>query len=292
LKPARRAFLFIGANDAISWQGLAGLYKRRDLPAAEAYLADLAAHGVTILRLMLEYCQDDKHYFERPVGTLDPVMVQLWDDLFGLCERYGLRVLLAPWDNFWMSRRWRQHPYNARNGGPASSPAAFFGDPATLDATIKRLGFVIERWGGSGVLAAWDLFNEIDPFWGGDVPQQSEVLGQLGAAIRRLEHERWGFTRPQTVSIFGPEPQGEYIDLIFRHRDLDFATTHIYAKDSIDHPANTVLPALTMARWVRFGLKHTPPDRPFTDSEHGPIHLFNDHGRCWRRLLTMNTSAI
>jgi mannan endo-1,4-beta-mannosidase len=32
-----------------------------------------------------------------------------------------------------------------------------------------------------------------------------------------------------------------------------------------------------MAEWVRFGLTQTPPDRPFTDTEHGPIHLFNDH---------------
>ena len=32
-----------------------------------------------------------------------------------------------------------------------------------------------------------------------------------------------------------------------------------------------------MAHWTRHGLAHTPANRPFTDSEHGPIHMFNDH---------------
>jgi hypothetical protein len=274
-----RPFLLIGANDAISWAGLAGLYRRRDVAGAAAYLADLAAHGVTVLRLMLEYCQEDGWYFEQPAGAPNPTMLQYWDDLFGLCERAGLRVLLAPWDNFWMARRWKHHPYNQRNGGPAASPAAFFGDDATIAATIRRLELVIERWGGSGVIAAWDLFNEIDPYWGGDAIQQSAVIGQLSAAIRAYEMHRWGWSRPQTLSIFGPEPDSAYSELIFRHPALDFATTHIYYKGSIDFPEDTVAPAVTMAGWVRHGLSHVPPGRPFTDTEHGPIHLFNDHER-------------
>ncbi|HYF64832.1 MAG TPA: hypothetical protein VD886_18550 [Herpetosiphonaceae bacterium] len=272
-------FLLIGANDAISWAGLAGLYRRRDVDGAAAYLADLAAHGITVLRLMLEYCQEDGWYFEQPAGTPDPAMLQYWDDLFGLCERLGLRVLLAPWDNFWMARRWQQHPYNRRNGGPADSPAAFFGDDATIAATIRRLELVIERWGGSGVIAAWDLFNEIDPFWGGDAGHQASVIGQLSAAIRAHERHCWGWSRPQTLSIFGPEPNDAYGELIFRHPALDFATTHIYYQGSIDFPEDTVAPAVAMARWVRHGLSHVPPGRPFTDTEHGPIHLFNDHER-------------
>ena len=93
-------FLFIGPNDAISWQGLAGLYQRRDLASAEMYLRGLAESGVTVVRMMLEYAHDDSHYFEKPYGRFNPAMVRLWDDLFGLCARYGLRVLLMPWDNF------------------------------------------------------------------------------------------------------------------------------------------------------------------------------------------------
>ena len=269
-------FLFIGPNDAISWPGLAGLYRRRDPAAAEAYLAGLAASGVTVLRLMLEYAHRDGWYFERPFGTFNPILVRLWDDLLAACARHGLRILLTPWDTFWMARRWHRHPYNAVNGGPAQSPGDFFTQETVIEATLSRFRFVVERWGGTGTIAAWDLFNEIHPHWGGTPAQQSEVIGRLSAGVREIEQAMWGFTRPQTVSIFGPEPSAEYEELILRHPSLDFATTHIY-QGAIDHPQDTTAPALTMAGWVRHALARTPPNRPFTDTEHGPIHLFNDH---------------
>nr|CAA9294390.1 hypothetical protein AVDCRST_MAG63-4887 [uncultured Armatimonadetes bacterium] len=269
-------FLFIGANDAVPWPGLEGLYRRRDLDGVDAYLHGLADSGVTVLRLMLEYAHREGRYFERPAGRFNPAMVRLWDDLFARCEQHGLRVLLAPWDNFWMSRRWNRHPYNRENGGPAVSSHSFFTDDAVIDATINRLRFVVERWGGSGVLAAWDLFNEIHPYWGGTPAQQGDVIARISDAIRAAEETAWGFSRPQTVSVFGPDPGPDYEDLIFRHPGLDFATTHIY-QGAIDYPGDTVSPALEMANWVRFALARTPPGRPFTDSEHGPIHLFNDH---------------
>lgn len=269
-------FLFVGINDAITWPGLSGLFRRRDLPGARAYLENLAAHGVNTLRLMLEYSHVDGRYFERPAGTFNPSMVRLWDDLFGMCEELGLRVLLAPWDNFWMTRRWHRHPYNSDNGGPAQTRQSFFTDEETIAAIENRLRFVATRWGP--VLAAWDLFNEIHTHWGAEPSEQSQVLSRWSQAIRQAELEKWNWTRPQTVSIFGPDPkvQGDYEEMIFRHPQLDFATTHIYHHEAIDHPRDTVAPALSMARWTRFGLEQTPPDRPFTDSEHGPIALFNN----------------
>jgi len=271
-------FLFLGPNDALPWPGLAGLFRQKDLRAVDEYLAGMAASGVTVLRLMLEYAHREHRYFEKPVGRFVPAMVRLWDDLFAACARHGLRILLAPWDNFWMARRWHRHPYNRVNGGPAEGPHSFFTDEATIAATINRFRFVIERWGGDGVIAAWDLFNEIDPYWGGGPEEQGRVIARVSNAIREAEQKTWGFTRPQTVSIFGPDPDANgYGDLIFRHPWLDFTTTHVYHHSAIDYPRDTVTPALVMARWVRHALDRTPPDRPYTDTEHGPIHAFNDH---------------
>ncbi len=267
--------MFLGLNDAISWPGLAGLYRRRDPAAAEAYIAGLAQSGVTVLRLMLEYAHRDGWYFEKPFGTFNPVLVRLWDDLFALCARCGIRVLLTPWDTFWMARRWHRHPYNAANGGPAAAPSGFFTQEDVIQAALRRFQFIIERWGGDGTLAAWDLFNEIHPHWGGTPSQQSAVITRLSESIREMEENSWGFTRPQTVSVFGPNPAEEYESLVLRHPALDFATTHIY-QGAIDHPQDTVAPALTMAKWVRHATERIAPGRPFTDTEHGPIHLFND----------------
>ncbi len=89
----------------------------------------------------------------------------------------------------------------------------------------------------------------------------------------------WGFTRPQTVSVFGAQPSAAYEPLIFRHPSLDFGTTHIYSEGAIDYPHDTISPAVAMAYWVRHGLARVPAGRPFTDTEHGPIRMFNDHER-------------
>src|SRR3954451_7779386 len=78
----------VGQNDAITWPDLAGLYRRRDLESAESYIRLLAEHGVTCLRLMMEYSQTGYRYFERRAGSFNRDMVRLWDDLFDLCRMY------------------------------------------------------------------------------------------------------------------------------------------------------------------------------------------------------------
>src|SRR3954469_7529584 len=69
----------IGHNDAIEWPNLAGLFRRRDVPSVRRHLQLLKDHGVTCLRLMLEYARGRHRYIERPVGAFTPNMVQLWD---------------------------------------------------------------------------------------------------------------------------------------------------------------------------------------------------------------------
>jgi mannan endo-1,4-beta-mannosidase len=272
-------FLMVGFNDAISWPGLNGLYRRRNLAGVRVYLEDLKAHGINTLRLMLEYNHREGRYFERRAGVFNPDMVRLWDDLFALCEELELRVLLTPWDTYWMGYRWKRYPYNAHNGGPAQEKTSVFTDEAVIQLLLGRFRFVIERWGGSGALAAWDLWNEIWRHWGGTVDEQKALWARISEQVREIEQKTWGWTRPQTLSIYGPNLAHGYEDFIFRHPHLDFATWHIYASGTIDDPRNTVNPALTMGEKVRYSLQNVPPGRPFTDTEHGPIHLFNDKRR-------------
>jgi mannan endo-1,4-beta-mannosidase len=82
------------------------------------------------------------------------------------------------------------------------------------------------------------------------------------------------------VSLFGPElliqPRhaAAMKDTLFRHPDLDFASIHIYATGTIDNPRETVTPALVMGRITAECLAEIRDDRPFFDSEHGPIYSF------------------
>ena len=272
----------VGQNDAVTWPELAGLFRGRDLPAVEAHLRWLAEHGVTCLRLMLEYAQVRHRYIERPLGAMTPNMVQLWDTLFALCERVGLRILLTPFDTFWMWRHWRWHPYNLRNGGCLEHPSGLLTSPAARAAIKARLSFAAERWGGSGALFAWDLWNEIHPAQAGDSAGCfPEFIADLGRHVRALEMRLYGRSHPQTVSLFGPEldwrPHMPLKEPIFRHPELDFASIHVYEEGTIDDPRNTVDPALGMGRIVRAALAEIRDTRPFLDTEHGPIHSFKDH---------------
>lgn len=271
----------IGQNDAISWPELAPLFRRRDLPAVERHLRWLAEHGVTCLRLMVEYAQVRHRYFERPAGVVVPAMVQLWDDLFALCERVGLRILLTPVDTFWMWLHWRHHPWNAANGGPLPHPSRLLLCSETRAAIKRRLSFIVERWGGSGALFAWDLWNEIHHAQAENSADCfGEFIADLSVHVRTLEQRRYGRSHPQTVSLFGPElwdrPDLPLAQPIFRHPDLDFASIHIYRKGPIDDPVDTVGPALATGEIVRHCLAEIRDGRPFLDTEHGPIHRFKD----------------
>ncbi|WP_267379105.1 MULTISPECIES: hypothetical protein [unclassified Sphingomonas] len=274
----------IGQNDAITWPELAPLFRRRDLAAVERHLAWLVEHGVTCLRLMVEYAQVRHRYFERPAGVRVPAMVRLWDDLFALCERAGLRILLTPVDTFWMWIHWRHHPWNAANGGPLDTAARLLLSPELRQAIKARLTFMAERWGGSGALFAWDLWNEIHPAQAENgAACFDEFIADLSQHVRGLEQRLYGRSHPQTVSIYGPElwwrPELAMAEPIFRHPDLDFATIHIYRSGPIDNPTDTVRPALAMGRVVRQCLGEITDTRPFLDTEHGPIHAFKDKHR-------------
>ena len=272
----------IGQNDAISWRDLNPLFGRKDVPAVEAYLATLVAHGVTCMRLMLEYAQVRHRYFETAPGKWSRNVVRFWDDLFTLCEKHGLRILLTPFDTFWMWMKFKHHPYNQKHGGTLQHPSRSLLCRETREAIKGRLTFAAERWGGSGVLFAWDVWNEIHPAQGEMSAEPFvEFIEDLSTHLRQVEMRKFGRAHPQTVSLFGPElrwrKQMQMEPAIFRHPSLDFATIHIYEQGTIDAPKNTVDAAIGMGRIVRESLAEITDGRPFFDSEHGPIHTFKDH---------------
>ena len=270
----------IGQNDAISWPDFDTLLHRRDLPAVAGHLAWLAAHGVTCLRLMLEYAETGQHFWEQPDGTPNPAMVQLWDDLFRLCGDAGLRILLTPVDSFFHWVRWDIHPWNSANGGPCHARTSVLVHPGVRRIIKARLQFATERWGGTGTLFAWDLWNEMHPVQGEDRPGCfDDYINDVGPFLRGVEMHAHGRTHPQCVSVFGPELHWKpWLNApVFRHPALDFANNHFYDEGTIDHPADTVAPALAAGRLVREALAEITDQRPFFDTEHGPIHTFKDH---------------
>lgn len=277
-----RAWTPIGHNDSITWPRLANCYRRRDLPAVDTYLGMLSGCGVTVLRLMLEYSHKDHRYFEKPAGEFRPSMVRMWDDLFELCGKHGIRILLTPFDTFWMWKRWKRHPYNCTNNGPCPSIPEVLLHRETREAIKRRLEFITVRWGGSGTLFAWDVWNEIHPAWANNSSEPMyEFIEDLSTFLRRTEERFHGRSHLQTVSIFGPVVCTDQVaaKIILQHPCLNFASTHFYEENTIDDPQNTVDAAISTGAIMRSMLSQTPPKRPFFDSESGPIHTYKDRHR-------------
>ena len=277
---AGEAWMPIGQNDALTWPELCGVMKGELAPVVR-HLTWLRRSGVTCLRLMLEYAQTDDCYFEAPDGTWNEQLIAAWDVLVDLCEQAGMRLLLTPFDTFFTWIRWDNHPYNQANGGPCAGRTNLLICPATRVRIKRRLAFAARRWGGSGAVFAWDIWNEMHPVQGGDRPGCFEdFIGDVAPFLRDVECEAYGRAHPQCASVFGPELEWKpwLREPIFRHPKLDFASTHLYAEGSIDDPADTVAPALAVGRLMADALSEITDQRPLFDSEHGPIHTFKDKG--------------
>lgn len=271
----------VGQNDAINWPDLIGLMGRRELPKVRDYLAMCAGSGVTVLRVMLEYCQQRRWHLETPAGQFRKPIVQLWDDLFEMCQSYGLRLLLTPLDTYWMWRKWRYHPYNSTNGGPCTNIRQLMLQPDTRKRLFDRFAFATDRWGGTGTLFAWDLWNELNPVYAdGNIQQMYEWVTETSAELRALEQRLHGRSHLQVVSIFSPTIS-EHPELLqaYQHTGVDFASIHLYEHPTIAKPKNTVVPAVAVGRMIREALDLVPDGRPFLDSEHGPIYTFVNQRR-------------
>jgi mannan endo-1,4-beta-mannosidase len=228
---------------------------------------------------MLEYCETEHRYIEKPIGSFNSRLVQFWDDLFALCERTGIRILLTPFDTFFTWTRWKWHPYNEKNGGPCSGPGELLSSPKSIEAIKNRIEFATRRWGGGPALFAWDIWNEMHPAHaGGKVEFLRAFVSNIAPWLKSLEMQLHGRRHPITASVFGPELGASpgLREVIFRHPDLDFANIHLYERGTIDKPANTVAPAIATGRLMQAAADEITDQRPLFDSEHGPIHGFMD----------------
>lgn len=269
-----KPFLIVGLNDALTWPGLSPLLNRMAPGAVEDYLHDLVAHGVNTVRVMIEYAQTPQGLLENPLGTYNPMVVQFWDDFFALAERYDLHLIVTPWDPFWMEKNWSTNPYNTANGGVVPTMHGFLTDEKAIAEQKRRFRFIIERWGASEQILAWELMNEIELWWGAGGPELYDWISMMAAFVRQTELELYGKTHLLTVSSANPMPSGTLARAIYNHPDLDFATTHLYTGPGMNSPVNTTAVVEEVGLAVNYALWMIEDRRPYTDTESGPIEMW------------------
>lgn len=162
---------WIGIGENVCW------YDGRGTFAYDDWIAKLAAQGVNFIRLWMPSWAFALEWTERhPDGSLASSSLgdytdrldRAWqlDHVLELAERNGIAVMLSIQNHGAFSldtnSEWADNPYNAANGGPLATPAAFLTDPAARALFERRLRYVVARWGYATNLQAWELWNEAD----------------------------------------------------------------------------------------------------------------------------------
>lgn len=266
-----KPYVPIGYNHNLDWTELEKantLADDYDPNAADRWFAKLAANGVNLVRMMVETPPSGN--LEEKVGTFRYEHMLWLDRVVAAARKSGVRLMLTPYDTFWMNVRQETSPYWEANGGPLGYKPGWYEKPELRAAHKRRLHWLIDRYGNLGTVFAWEPMNEVDLWWDAPPATIGKWADDVVEDARAYQRKRWGVARLFTLSIADPLPRGPLADLAFRRPDLDIANVHLYIGASRD-PREPWVAVPTEAEGVRHALSEVRDGRPFMDTENGPI---------------------
>lgn len=266
-----KPFIPIGYNHNPDWPEFEQANPERDdydPDRTARYIAHLKESGVNIIRLMIETPPSGN--LEDPIGTFSPEHVRWIDNIVADARKNGIKLIVTPWDTFWMNLRFDVSTYNPELGGSLRNRIDFITSPVLREQEKRRLKFLIDRWGNTGTIFSWELLNEADLWWGASPMQLHDWITDMATYVKGYEHQKWGRNHLLSVSIAQPMPDGELAEDAFSLPTLDYATTHLYIGAS-RAPTEPVGPAVAAQQGVDYCLAHIQDHRPYMDTENGPI---------------------
>jgi mannan endo-1,4-beta-mannosidase len=186
--------------------------------------------------------------------------------------------MITPWDTFWMSHLWKDNPYNVANGGPVEKKVDFLTKREVIESQKKRWKFIIDRWGNTGTIFAWELLNESDYWWESSPEQLIAWTKEMGDFVRGYEKERWGRNHVICISTGRPMPDGGWGELAYRQPGMDLAQTHLYI-GAANAPEEPIGPAFAEREGVTYEMAQVKDARPYIDGENGPINRWIADGK-------------
>lgn len=250
-------------ESAIAWESY-------NPEVTDAFFKHLYECGVNVIRMMLEAPGADC-WLENPIGTFRPEQMAFIDNIVRLARKHDIKLLMTPWDTFWMGHLWDKNPYNIKNGGQVEKKVDFLTRREVIESQKKRWKFIIDRWGNSGTIFAWELLNESDYWWESSPEQLRAWTKEMGDFVREYEKQKWGRNHLISISTGRPMPDGGFGDLAYRQPGIDFAQTHLYI-GAANAPDEAIGPALAERQGVLYALSQIRDGRPYIDGENGPIN--------------------
>ncbi|MDI6829234.1 MAG: hypothetical protein QME62_12205, partial [Armatimonadota bacterium] len=240
-----------------------------DPASVEQFFKYLNDSGVNLLRMMVDLPLSS--LMEKPIGVFVPEHTLWLDEIIKLARKYEVRLMITPWDTFWMNHGWDDNPYNSKNGGPVEKKVDFITKREVIEAQKRRWKYIIDRWGNTGTIFAWELLNEADYWWGASPEQVIAWAKEMGEFVREYEKKKWGRNHLICISTGRPMPNDGWADLAYHLPAIDFATTHLYV-GAANAPDEPIGPALAEKQGVEYALAQIRDNRPYIDGENGPIN--------------------
>ena len=108
-------------------------------------------------------------------GYIDLGVAGSWDQIIDSAEQNGIYVQMvlndfALWNSLFEDQNWVENPWNAHNTRPTGcapfgfldSASDFFTDPQAIEYTLRKVFYIVARWGYSPNVMSFETFDEID----------------------------------------------------------------------------------------------------------------------------------
>lgn len=199
------------------------------------WLDQLAAAGVNLVRIWMAPWGFAPEWKDTGLGNYAKreEVLSILDDVFREALRRGIYIFLVLLDHGQFNTtlpeaHWHENPYNAANGGPCKKPRDFFTDPAAKKLFVRRLRFLIARYGAFPNLLAWEWWNEVDLTDGYSPRRVLHWVQEVDAVLREEDPYR----HLRTISFSMNALTGK---AIWKSGLVDLIPLHIYAQNT-DHP--------------------------------------------------------
>ncbi len=217
--------------------------RKKSKKEIEAYFRNLRAHGVNVLRLIVESGKPaDNLWVETRPGAFNPAFKAYMDFIVGLAEKYDVYLIVALYPNLVDGPfgNWRFYPYSRRVSPKGlKRPDEMVSNPLAWEYEKRRFRYFVDHWGRSAHIFSWELFNEFwHPLKGVSKKQNLQAhnrwIDMMGRYIKEYEQKKYGRHHLRSVSTMRSEFPGKGARPedanIYSSPNLDFASYHAYGQ--------------------------------------------------------------
>jgi hypothetical protein len=258
------SYFAVGEN--LGWADRRGTY------AYDSWLSQLAAQHATFARLWMPSFGFGIEWDDTGLGDYTNRLDRAWqlDRVLDEAGARGIAIELSLLNHGAFSTvynaQWANNPYNAANGGPIATPAAFFTDATARRYFVQRLRYIVARWGASTDLLAWELWNEVDLTDGYNGDAVAAWHRDMVDVIHRLDPYRHLVTTSHALFVSDPK--------VWSGGGLDFTQIHHYSHGGFTWFTNL---SQDVVQWSRDRIATT--GRPVLFAELGVNSLGPDETR-------------